>query len=139
MTPKEYLQQAYRIDRKIKLDIEKLSAMRSSLFGKAVSYESDSTQHTLHGNGIEAAMLRVLEYEERINAEIDRLTDTRLKIEQVINLVPDDTQREVLTRRYLLYQKWEYIAVEMNYSIRRIHQLHGDALKKIALYFTIDV
>lgn len=133
MTPKEYLQQAYRIDRKIKLDIEKQSAMRSSLFGKAVSYESDGTQHTPHGNGIEAAMLRVLEYEERINAEIDRLTDTRLKIEQVINLVPDDTQREVLTRRYLLYQKWEYIAVEMNYNIKWIFKLHGKALSKLTI------
>lgn len=133
MTPKEYLQQAYRIDRKIKLDIEKQSAMRSSLFGKAVSYESDGTQHTPHGNGIEAAILRVLEYEERINAEIDRLTDTRLKIEQVINLVPDDTQREVLTRRYLLYQKWEYIAVEMNYNIKWIFKLHGKALSKLTI------
>ena len=133
LTPKEYLQQAYRIDRKIKLDIEKLSAMRSALFGKAVSYESDGTQHTPHGNGIEAAMLRVLEYEERINAEIDRLTDTRLKIEQVINLVPDDTQREVLTRRYLLYQKWEYIAVEMNYNIKWIFKLHGKALSKLTI------
>ena len=133
MTTKEYLQQAYRIDRKIKLDIEKQSAMRSSLFGKAVSYESDGTQHTPHGNGIEAAMLRVLEYEERINAEIDRLTDTRLKIEQVINLVPDDTQREVLTRRYLLYQKWEYIAVEMNYNIKWIFKLHGKALSKLTI------
>lgn len=133
MTPKEYLQQAYRIDRKIKLDIEKQSAMRSSLFGKAVSYESDGTQHTPHGNGIEAAMLRVLEYEERINAEIDMLTDTRLKIEQVINLVPDDTQREVLTRRYLLYQKWEYIAVEMNYNIKWIFKLHGKALSKLTI------
>ena len=133
MTPKEYLQQAYRIDRKIKLDIEKQSAMRSSLFGKAVSYESDGTQHTPHGNGIEAAILRVLEYEERINAEIDRLTDTRLKIEQVINRVPDDTQREVLTRRYLLYQKWEYIAVEMNYNIKWIFKLHGKALSKLTI------
>ena len=133
MTPKEYLQQAYRIDRKIKLDIEKQSAMRSSLFGKAVSYESDGSQHTPHGNGIEAAILRVLEYEERINAEIDRLTDTRLKIEQVINLVPDDTQREVLTRRYLLYQKWEYIAVEMNYNIKWIFKLHGKALSKLTI------
>ena len=133
MTPKEYLQQAYRIDRKIKLDIEKQSAMRSSLFGKAVSYESDGTQHTPHGNGIEAAILRVLEYEERINAEIDRLTDTRLKVEQVINRVPDDTQREVLTRRYLLYQKWEYIAVEMNYNIKWIFKLHGKALSKLTI------
>ena len=133
MTTKEYLQQAYRIDRKIKLDIEKLNAMRSALFGKAVSYESDGTQHTPHGNGIEAAILRVLEYEERINAEIDRLTDTRLKVEQVINLVPDDTQREVLTRRYLLYQKWEYIAVEMNYNIKWIFKLHGKALSKLTI------
>ena len=47
--------------------------------------------------------------------------------------MPDDTQREVLTRRYLLYQKWEYIAVEMNYNIKWIFKLHGKALSKLTI------
>lgn len=36
---------------------------------------------------------------------------------------------EILTRRYLLGQTWEKIAVEMGYSYRHVTKLHGYALK----------
>lgn len=136
MTAKEYLQQAYIIDKKIKLDTEKLEAARSALCGKTVCYDRDGSKPVPQGNGTENAVLRVLELEERLNKEIDRLTEKRQEIEQAVNAVPDEVQREVLTRRYLLYQKWGEIAEEMNYSKRRIFQIQGDALKNISLNFT---
>lgn len=136
MTTKEYLQQAYRIDRKIQLDTEKLAAARSALYGKTVRYDSDGSKPVPCGNGTESAVIRVMELEERLNREIDELTAKRQEIELVVNAVPDEVQREVLTRRYLLYQKWEVIAAEMNYSERRIFQIHGDALKNISVNFS---
>lgn len=136
MTAKEYLQQAYRIDRKIKLDAEKLAAARSALYGKTVRYDSDGTMPVSCGNVTESAVLRVMELEERLNREIDELTAMRQEIELTVNAVPDEVQREVLTRRYLLYQKWEDIAREMGYTKRRIFQIHGNALKNISLNFT---
>lgn len=136
MTAKEYLQQAYIIDRKIRLDTEKLAAARSALYGKTVRYDSDGSKPVPCGNGTESAVLRVMELEERLNREIDGLTAKRQEIELAVNAVPDEVQREVLTRRYLLYQKWEIIAREMGYTKRRIFQIHGNALKNISLNFT---
>lgn len=133
MTPKEYLNQAYVIDRKINLDIEKARAMRASLYGRAVSYESDGSQHISGDNHIENAMLKVVEYEEKINAEIDELVNKRIEIEKAINSVDDEVLQEILTRRYLQFQKWERIAVEMHYSIQWVFKLHGQALSKIAI------
>ena len=133
MTAKEYLQQAYLFDRKINLDIQMLEAARAALHGRGVSYESDCTQSGSHENSIEKALVRILEYEEHINAEIDKLTEKRQEIEQTINAVRDDTQREVLTRRYLLYQKWELIAVEMDRDLRWVYRLHGRALEKLTI------
>lgn len=133
MTAKEYLQQAYRIDRKIQLDTEKLAAARSALYGKTVRYDSDGSKLVPCGNVTESAVLRVMELEERLNREIDELTAKRQEIELVVNAVPDEVQREVLTRRYLLYQKWEVIAEEMGYSERHIRWLHGYALKNMSL------
>ncbi|MDE6747344.1 MAG: hypothetical protein K2J72_12035 [Oscillospiraceae bacterium] len=136
MTAKEYLRQAYIIDRKIKLDTEKLEAARSALYGKTVRYNSDGSKPVPHGNSTENAVLRVLELEECLNAEIDELTEKRQEIERAVNAVPDEIQREVLTRRYLLFQKWEEIAREMGYTKRRIFQIHGNALKNISPNFT---
>ncbi len=131
MTAKEYLRQAYIIDRKIRLDTEKLAAARSALYGKAVRYGSDGSKPVPRGNVTESAVLRVVELEECLTKEIDELTAKRREIECAVNAVPDEVQREVLTRRYLLYQKWEDIAEEMNYSVQHIFRLHGAALKKM--------
>lgn len=136
MTAKEYLQQAYRIDRKIRLDSEKLAAARSALYGKTARYDSDGSKPVPCGNGTESAVLLVMELEERLTKEIDELTEKRREIELAVGAVPDEVQREVLTRRYLLYQKWEVIAREMGYTKRRIFQIQGNALKNISLNFT---
>lgn len=129
MTAKEYLQQAYIIDRRIKLDTEKLAAARSALYGKTARYDSDGSKSVPRGNGTERAVLRVLELEERLDREIDELTAKRQEIELTVNAVPDEVLREVLTRRYLLYQKWEVIAEEMNYGVRHVHKIHSTALQ----------
>lgn len=136
MTAKEYLQQAYIIDRRIKLDTEKLAAAHAALYGKTVRYDSDGFKPVPRVNGTENAVLRIMELEERLNREIDELTEKRQEIEQAVNAVPDEVQREILTRRYLLYQKWEVIAEEMCYSERRIFQIHGNALKNISVNFS---
>lgn len=136
MTAKEYLRQAYIIDRRLKLDTERLSAARSALYGKAVRYNSDGPKPVSRGNITESAVLRVIELEERLTKEIDELTEKRREIECAVGAVPDEVQREILTRRYLLYQKWEDISREMGYTERRIFQIHGDALKNISVNFS---
>ena len=130
MYAKDYLQQAYTIDKKIKLDLQKLEAAKASLQGRAVKYDRIGTKNSSQNNGFEDSMVRVLDYENYINSEIKSLTEVRSKIEKEITSLPDPTLREVLTRRYLMYQKWEHIAEEMNYGVRHIYKLHSKALKE---------
>jgi len=131
LTAKEYLRQAYIIDRRLKLDTERLSAARSALYGKAARYDSDGSKPVPRGNVTESAVLRVMELEERLAKEIDDLTKKRREIECAVGSVPDEVQQEVLTRRYLLYQKWEVIAEEMCYSERQVFRIHGIALRAL--------
>ncbi len=126
MDPKKYLQQAYAIDKKIKLDLQKLEAAKASLQCRAVNYDRVGT--STNKNGIEESIARVMDFENYINSEINTLTAKRREIEQQIAAVPDETCRELLTRRYLMYQKWELIAEEMTYGVRHIYKLHLKAL-----------
>ena len=134
MSPKEYLQQAYRIEQEIKLNNELLLQTYSSLCGKGITYETDGSQHNPNGNSVERNLLQAAEYEERINAAIKELMQKRLEIEKVIDAVPDAVLREILKRRYLLYQKWDKIAEEMNRDLRWVYRLHSKALSKIDHY-----
>ena len=130
MCAKEYLQQAYIIDKKIKLDLQKLEAAKASLQCRAVNYDRVGT--STNKNGIEEAIARVMDFENHINSEIKSLTELRSKIEKDIASVSDPTFQEVLTRRYLMYQKWEQIAEEMNYGVRHVFKLHLKALNEIS-------
>lgn len=137
MTTKEYLQQAFCIDRKIKLNLQKMKKMKQSLYGKAISYNGgDGVQNGVHANNTERAIMRVLEYEEQINADIDKLVKLRLQIESVIDQVPDERQKELLSRRYLLFEKWEQVSVNMHLNLRWVYRLHGRALQSVQKYLT---
>lgn len=65
---------------------------------------------------------KMADYERKVNEIIDKLinkfidkfVNTRLQIEKSIQDVADDVQREVLERRYLLYQD-----LESDFSIKR--------------------
>ena len=143
MTAKEYLGQAYRLDRQAAMLLAKADKLRKSLYGRGVSYDGDKVKG---GSGVDLGDVidKVIEYEKQADEKIDKLVAKRLEIEAVIASVPDEVQREVLERRYLLYQPWDSyydkhtgiyikgIYESMNYSRRQIFNLHGQALNSIA-------
>lgn len=145
MTAKEYLNQAYYIDREINLTLAKSDKLRQSLYGRAVAYDSTAVQSSEDKDVIGKTIEKIDEYERKANELIDSLIKKRIEIENTIKAVPDSVQREVLERRYLLFQEWdsgydrntgEYkkgIYEEMHFSRRQIFYLHGEALKSIAL------
>lgn len=136
MTAKEYLGQAYHLDKQIQLDMLRLEAMKSKVYGRSVSYNADGSGRSLGGqNKVEAAYIRVADFRNKIIDEIVDMMAKKIEIDNVISSVSDLTLREILIRRYLKFQKWEEIAEEMNYSRRRVTQLHGQALKNISLNF----
>lgn len=146
MTAKEYLSQAYYIDREINLTLAKSDKLRQSLYGRTVAYDSTGgVKSSGDKDTLGRTFEKIDEYERKANELIDSLIEKRIEIENTIKAVPDSVQREVLERRYLLFQEWdsgydkstgEYkkgIYEEMHFSRRQIFYLHGEALKSIAL------
>lgn len=141
MTAKEYLSQAYKLDKQADMIIQKADALRKSLYGRGQNGESG--KQTSSGDSLAKAIAKVMDYERKADELIDRLVDMRIEIENAINEVPDPIQREVLERRYLMYQPFEggydkktgiYIKgidESMGYSARQIYRFHGYGLQKI--------
>lgn len=146
MTAKEYLGQVYYIDREINMTLAKADKLRKSLYGKGQKFDDvGGSKFSCSSDHIGDTVALVIDYESKANALIDKLIKARIEIETAIKLVPDSVQREVLERRYLLFQPWdsgydkvtgEYkkgIYETMNFSRRQIFYLHGEALKNFAL------
>ena len=135
MTAKEYLGQAYSIDRRVNIALEKIAAMKSALDYKPPSLQGSGGSGS---GGLPEQIARVIDYEQRANRLIGELVSRKFEISQTIDKVADLRLREILVRRYLSFQKWERIAVDMMIDIRWVFRLHQKALSEVAKILTIE-
>lgn len=69
---------------------------------------------------------------ELIQKRYDRICSFR-KVQTAIEELEDETEKDLLTYRYLNGMKWEEIAVKMGYSWKHIHRIHAVALKDLKM------
>ena len=131
MTAKEYLSQAYRLDQRIDAKIEQVMSLRN-LAAKATSTLSDAVPSgTRNVHRMEDIIIKIIDFENEINADIDNLVDLKREIMAAIRSIHDPDYCTVLELRYLCFKSWEQIAIEMNYSIQHIYRLREKAFKEI--------
>lgn len=83
------------------------------------------------GQRIESATAKIVDLENSIRQDFENLVAALTEIRKLIACVDDALLKSVLHMRYLNYQKWEVIAVNLNYDIRWIHKLHSRGLSAI--------
>ena len=133
MTAKEYLGQAYRIDQRINSKLEQLSSLRN-LATKATSTLSDAPPSgTRNVHRMEDVIVKIVDMENEINADIDKLVDLKQEIIRVIKAVENSELHTLLELRYLCFKTWEEISVEMGYTMRHLYRMRDEALKKIVV------
>ena len=130
MKAKEYLSQAYRLDQRIDAKIEQVMSLRN-LATKATSTLSDvAPSGTRNVHRMEDIVIKIIDLEEEINADIDNLVDLKREIMRVIKALPNPEYQTLLELRYLCFKSWEQIAVMLGYDLRYTHKLHNRALEE---------
>lgn len=77
---------------------------------------------------LEDAVLRLVDLDAKLAAEIQRYTAAVDEITQAINRVEDERLKTVLYLRYVKGEHWEQIAVAINYAWRQTHRMHRKAI-----------
>lgn len=116
-----------RIDSKLR-QLETLKDMRESI--SAIDYSKDNVQCS-PVNQLENSVIKIIELEDEINIDIDKLVDKKNEARQLINKV-EGIEGTVLEMRYLECMQWEEIAYRLRYDIRWVHRLHGRGLEDMA-------
>lgn len=106
--------------------------------GKSVRYDSDGSKSERKGNPVENAYCQLADYKAEADKLLKEMSSAREHTERLIDTVANPVQREVLTRRYIIGQRWEDIAESMNYSRQHVTRLHGYALKTLCLNVTFS-
>lgn len=128
MTVKEYLSQAKFLDQRINSKIQQVAAL-NDLATKATSTLTGMPRNPNHATStMEEAIAKIIDLQAEINSDIDTLVDLKRDLSATIKAVGNTEYQTVLEKRYLCFQSWEQIAVEMGYDLRWLYRLHGKAL-----------
>ena len=123
---KEYLRR-YRmlVIRKASLERE-IIALRDSLTGITAPIK-DAIQGS-GGDRMADTVARIADAENRLPAVVGEIREQLNSILTAIEAVPDETQRTVLTLRYVEGLDWISIQEHMHYERTQIFVIHGRAL-----------
>ena len=131
MNAKEYLSQAYRIDQRINSKLEQVMSLRT-LLGKATGTLNGAPKAaTPNPHSMEDTICKMVDMENEINADIDMLVNLKTEIMKCIKQIGNPEYQTLLELRYLCFKNWEDISTEMDYSLRRLYELHNLALEQI--------
>lgn len=125
---KDYFAQIRKTDRLIQRLTDTVNTLRSSLTSQSYKLKPDKVQTSGPKDTLGGTIVKIMSLEDDINTRIDELVQQKADAMRRIQNVPDQDQQNILIARYVNREKWEKIAVELNFSIAQIYRIHGAAL-----------
>ena len=133
MTAKEYLSQAYRLDKRIDSKIEQLKSLNLLATKCTSTFQDMPKSQSISNSRLEDTVVKIVDLQEEINMDIDSLVDLKRDIVKTIKSVQNPEYQIILELRYLCFKTWEEIAVQMNCSIDNVFKIRKNALKSVVI------
>ena len=137
MTAKQELNEIKSIYHEVVMLNQQRSELREQAFSlKSVSgiLSPDKVQTSLDGDRFAEIFASIDETERNLVERLKVLDEKKSHVMRKINAMPDHRYKTLLYDKYVLFMSWEEIAHIMRYSLRRVFQLHSEALN---LYETL--
>ena len=109
--------------------MEERNELRQAVMIKTSSFQTDKVQESGTSN-FDDKYMKFIEVSEDINEQVDKIFDLRLRVSNEIDRLEKPEHRIILRMRYINLKTFEEIAVKMNYDIRQVTRLHGNALQE---------
>ena len=100
MTAKEFLSRAYRLDKKIDWKIQQVDSLNNLATKASGTLTGMPRNPSPSPSRLADVVTKIVDLEEVINVEIDRLVDIKTEITDVIRSVENEDYRSLLELRY---------------------------------------
>ena len=130
MKAKEYLLQISKIDRLVENKIAELEHWQAIATGTTTFSDGDRVQSSGNKYKMEDAILKCIEINKELNAEIDRLVDTRKEVISTIERLKPD-EYDVLHKIYVQRKDFKDVAAALDKSYSWVTSKHGRALASL--------
>ena len=141
MTAKEYLCQAYRLDQRIRSKQEQIASLNDLATDCSATLTGMPRSPNCGGSRIADAVLKIIDLENEIAKDMERLVELKAEIMTTIKAVECIEYQLILEKRYISDKSWPEIAVDLGYKMRHLYKLHDDALAAIKIpekYFSVQ-
>lgn len=128
---KEYLNGYREAKRREKRILEQIQQLRLDKMFPCL--QNDDMPHGHNQSDLSDYAVKMDELIEELGKERLQAVKQYDEIYKTISRLDNENEREVMVRRYINGDKWEEIAVKMNYGYRHIHKIHGSALINIKI------
>ena len=133
---KNYLRQAYYIDKRVNTLQDELTMLESKLERCTASYTS------IRGCGnqptFEYNLDKVMKYREMLNHEIDNLIEHKRSIKQTIAKLCNDKERLILYKKYINFQTFESIADDLDITPRQVYKIYKKSLENLQEFIEVQ-
>ena len=133
MSAKEYLSQAMYIDQRINSKLEQVMTLRETATKATATLSDMPRSDSPNLQSMENTIVKIVDLENEINRDIDRLVDLKAGVRQLIAALENPEQQLILELRYLCFKHWSAIMEEMGISETSVYRIHGEALKNIVV------
>ena len=139
MQAKEFLKNIIQIDMMIDCKLEQITELRSRLTSIGCATDNERVQTSLKGDKYTDTIAKIMELEDLVNDDIDKLTEYKLQARELIEGLDNNVEKVVLYKRYFGRKTFGQIADECNYCSRQTKRKHDRALKKLDKMLVKDV
>lgn len=131
MLAKDFLNQAFLIDQRIRSKSEQIQSLNEIATSCSATLTGMPRNPNRGGSRMADAVCKMIDLENEIARDMDRLIEVKREIVTVINAVDDVVLRTLLEKRYLCGATWEEISVDLCFNRRWTFRLHDKALEAV--------
>jgi len=131
MEAKEFLNQAFLLDQRIRAKSEQIQSLNELATSCTATLTGMPRNPNRGGSRMADAVCKMIDLENEIARDMDRLIEVKQQIVAVINAVDDVVLRTLLEKRYLCGATWEEISVDLCFNRRWTFRLHDKALEAV--------
>lgn len=126
---KEYLERIKWYDVLIDSKLEELATLNGMV--KRITPVMNTTGGGVSGNQdkLGDTIAKIVDLQEEINRDVDMFVDMKKEASKLLKKVKRPEFYQVLHKRYILFESFEQIAMEMKQTYRNVCYVHGRALQ----------
>lgn len=110
---------------------DQLTALEATATSPRVQALDGMPHGTGGGDAMTGIVAELVNLQQKYKDKLHRLNATLAEVENMVDSLDDPVERRLLRCRYIDDLTWEEVCVEMNYSWRQTHRIHGTALDKL--------